>query len=230
MLSRKNYIFLGFQASIAIGLLSGCVVTSSPTGSGGTTETTTTATGTATTTTAGSGGSGGVGGSTSSTGTGTGGGTCVGETGAAVLADCETLNIAPASGASSSCGPNLDQAPPGYGLCKSGFELFNPGAVSNLVTCLGKIGVQEECKTDPLQACMDGMFASECVVASIATSCGEIKTTCGTDPFDVAKCATDLNPFSDTGLTQLSDCINKADPTLTCQAAYDGCYTQLLTF
>lgn len=230
MLSRKNYIFLGVQASVAIGLLSGCVITESPTGSGGTSETTSTSTGTttATTTTTGSGGSGGAGGGGSTSGTG--GSACVGEDGKAAVSDCELLNIAPAAGASSSCGPNLNEAPPGYGLCKRGFDLFNPGAVSNLVSCLGKIGVQDECKTDPLQACVDNMFAQECVIASIATSCGEIKTACGADPFDAGKCATDLNPFSDAGLKELSDCINAADPALNCQAAYDGCYTQVLTF
>lgn len=225
MLSRKNYIFLGIQASVAIGLLAGCVVTSGPTGSGGTSETTSTTVTTATTTTVGSGSS-----TSATTTSGTGGTGCVGEDGKAVIGDCELLNIAPASGASSSCGPNLNEAPPGYGLCKRGFTLFNPGAVSNLVACLGTIGVQDECKTEPLQACVDAMFKEECVIASIVTSCDGIKMTCGTDPFDAAKCATDVNPFSDTGLMELADCINMADATLTCQAAYDGCYDQVLTF
>ncbi len=235
MLSTKNYVLLGFQAAVAIGLLSGCVITSSPTGgssggggggsggSGGSDATVTSTVGATTTTTT------GVGGGTTTT-SGTGGTACVGETGTAMVADCEKINIAPAAGASSSCGPNLNEAPPGYGLCKRGFDLFNPGAATNLVSCLGKIGVQDECKTDPLQACVDGMFADECVIASIATSCGGIKMTCGNDPFDAAKCATDLNPFSDAGLTELSTCINSADPTLTCQAAYDKCYTEVLTF
>lgn len=223
MLSRKNYIFLGVQASVAIGLLAGCVVTTGPTGSGGSTETTSTTT--ATTTTVGSGGS-----TSATTTSGTGGSGCVGEDGKAVVADCELLNIAPASGASSSCGPNLNEPPPGYGLCKRAFDLFNPGAASNLVACLGTIGVQDECKTDPLQACVDSMFKQECVIATIATSCDGIKTTCGADPFDAAKCATDLNPFSDMGLTELSDCINKTDPAISCQAAYDACYDQVLTF
>ena len=229
MLSRKNYVFLGFQAAVAVGLLSGCVITSGPTGgggSGGFSETTVTSTVAATTTTTGVGG----GTTTGTTTTGTGGTGCVGETGTAVIADCEKINIAPAAGASSSCGPNMNEAPPGYGLCKTSFDLFNPGAVSDLVACLAKIGVEAECKTDPLQTCMNTMFADECVIPSIATSCGEIKTTCGNDPFDTAKCAEDLNPFSDAGLTALSTCINNADKTLNCQQAYDGCYTQLLTF
>jgi hypothetical protein len=231
MLSRKNYVFLGFQAAVAIGLLSGCVITSSPTGSGGsggsseTTTVATTTTGSATTTTAGVGGS-----TTTTTTSGTGGSACVGETGTAVIADCDKINIAPGAGAGSICGPKFDQPAPGYGLCKTSFDLFNPGAESTLVDCLAKIGVQDACKTDPLQACMDAMFADECVIPSIATSCGEIKTACANDPFDVAKCTADLNPFSDTGLTALSTCINMADPTLNCQQAYDGCYTELLTF
>lgn len=233
MLSRKNYIFLGFQASVAIGLLSGCVITTGPTGSTGSggSETTTvasTTTGSATTTTAGAGGSTSA--TTTTTTTGAGGAACTGETGSAVIADCEKLNIAPGSGAGSICGPKFDQPAPGYGLCKSSFDLFNPGAETNLVDCLAKIGVQDACKTEPLQACIDSMYAAECVIPSIATSCNEIKTACGADPFDAANCALDLNPFSDAGLKALSDCINNADPALNCQQAYDGCYTELLTF
>jgi hypothetical protein len=227
MLARKNYILLGTQAFIAIGLLAGCVVTTGPTGAGGSSGVTT---GTSEATTA-TGVGGGTSATTATTATsGTGGGACVGETGTGTIAECEKLNIAPAAGASSSCGPNMDEAPPGYGLCKRGFDLFNPGAVTSLVDCLATIGVQDECKTDPLQACVDKMFKDECVIASVGTSCDGIKTTCGADPFDSAKCATDLNPFSDKGLTELSDCINMTDPAVACQKAYDDCYTQVLTF
>lgn len=229
MLARKDYIFLGAQAFVAIGLLAGCVVTTGPTGAGGSTVNTSdvTAGGDTTASTV-----VGVGGATSATSgtTGAGGGACVGETGTAVIAECDKLNIAPAAGASSSCGPNMDEAPPGYGLCKRGFDLFNPGATTSLVDCLATIGVQDECHTDPLQACVDKMFANECVIASIGTSCDGIKTTCGADPFDSAKCATDLNPFSDMGLAELSTCINMTDPAVPCQKAYDDCYTQVLTF
>ena len=228
MLARKNYIFLGIQAFIAIGLLAGCVVTTGPTGAGGSSGVTSS---TAEAATTGVGG-GGVGGATSATSatSGTGGGACVGETGTAAIAECDKLNIAPASGASSSCGPNMNEAPPGYGLCKRGFDLFNPGAVTSLVDCLATIGVESECKTDPLQTCVDKMFKDECVIASIGASCDVIKTTCGADPFDAAKCATDLNPFSDKGLAEVSDCINTTDKAVACQKAYDDCYTQVLTF
>jgi hypothetical protein len=230
MLARKDYIFLGVQAFLAIGLLAGCVVTTGPTGSGGTSGVTTS--GSEATTGVGGGGVGGAtSATTATTGTaGTGGGACVGETGTAAIAECDKLNIAPASGASSSCGPNMDEAPPGYGLCKRGFDLFNPGATTTLVDCLATIGVQDECHTDPLQVCVDKMFKDECVIASIGTSCDGIKTTCGADPFDAAKCATDLNPFSDKGLAELSACINMTDPAVPCQKAYDDCYTQVLTF
>jgi hypothetical protein len=230
MLARKNYIFLGFQASIAISLLSGCVITESPTGAGGTSSDATTTTTAATTAAATTGGEGGT--VATGTTTGTGGTTCVGEDGDATLIDCDSINISPKAGASSSCGPNLDEAPPGYGLCQRGFTIFNTGAATNLRDCLATIGVQDECKTDPLQVCVDKMFNDECVIPSIATSCGEIKTACdaAADPFDTAKCTADLNPFSDAGLKELSDCINQTDPAINCQTAYEGCYTQVLTF
>lgn len=229
MLARKNYIFLAVQASVAIGLLSGCVITSSPTGSGGTSGDTTVTSAAATT---GGGGQGGAGVSGSTSGTG-GSVACVPETGVGVVADCNNLNITPKSGggaASSSCGDTLDQDPPGYGLCQRGFNIFNAGAATNLVACLGTIGVQDQCNIPPLQVCIDKMFVEECVIASIGTLCGEIKTTCVGDPFNTDTCAKDLNPFSDAGLKELSDCINATDPAISCQAAFDACYNEVLTF
>lgn len=226
MLARKNNLFLGLQAFATIGVLSGCVITEAPastTGVGGSSGVTTDAAATT-----GVGGSG-VGGGT----TGAGGATaCVGEKGDGLLADCDDLNITPVShggAASSSCGAGLNEDPPGYGLCTRGFEIFNPGAATTLVKCLATIGVQDECKTDPLQLCVEKMYDDECAVPSIKASCEGIAAACP-NPFDAAKCTTDLNPFSDTGTKELADCINAADPKLTCQQAYDDCYTQLLTF
>ncbi len=232
MLARKNYIFLGLQAFATIGLLSGCIITETPTGTsgaGGTPVTTTATTGdVGSSVTTGQGGAG-VGGGT----TGTGGAACVGETGDGQVADCDDLNITPVShggAASSSCGPGLNEDPPGYGLCTRGFKIFNPGAATTLVKCLATIGVQDECKSDPLQVCIEKMFDAECEIASIKESCEGIKTTCGTDPFDAVQCAKDLNPFSDAGTTELTDCINGMPTSQTCQKAYDDCYTKVLTF
>lgn len=215
MLVRKDYGFLGFQALVAIGLLGGCVVQSTgSTGTGGTDV--------KTTVTVGVGGAGGA-----------GGGDCVGETGTAVIADCDHLNITPPShggGATASCGATLDQEPPGYGLCTLSFTLFNPGATTTLVECLKTIGVESRCKEEPLQACIDKAYEAECPIAAVQTDCDGIKTTCGTDPFDAVQCAKDLNILSDEGLMKLSDCINTADPALTCQQAYDGCRDKILAF
>jgi hypothetical protein len=132
--------------------------------------------------------------------------------------------------ASSSCGPGLNEDPPGYGVCTRGFKLFNPGAATTLVECLATIGVQDACKSAPLQVCVDKMFDDQCEIASIKTSCEGIKTACGVDPFDAAKCAKELNPFSDAGTMEIADCMNAAPMALTCQQAYDGCYTEVLTF
>lgn len=233
MLVRKNYVFLGIQAFVATGLLAGCVITESPTGSTGAggTMTTATTTTTATTGTGGEGGSGVGGGTTTSTGTG--GVACVGETGKGVVADCDNLNITPEShggGASPICGPNLDEEPPGYVVCTRGFTLFNPGAATTLVECLATIGVESACKSDPLQACVDKMFADECVIPAITTTCDSIKTQCGADPFDAVQCGKDLNPFSDAGVMEISTCFNKVDPTISCQKAFDDCYTEVFTF
>src|SRR4051794_22476450 len=120
MLARNSLGFNGFKVLVAAGLLSGCVVTET-TGSGPTTGGATT-------------GAGGEGGQTtattattsSATTAGTGGAACVGETGKAVVADCDALNITPSNhggGAAIDCGDNLDQEPPGYGFCVHAFDI-----------------------------------------------------------------------------------------------------------
>src|SRR4051812_8105408 len=120
MLARNSHVFNGFKALVAAGLLTGCIVTE---GTG--TLPTTTGTG------SGTGGDGGAAATTTATSgtTGTGGGvSCVGETGKAVIDDCDGLKITPVShggGASPICGANLDEEPAGYYLCTHAFDLFN---------------------------------------------------------------------------------------------------------
>jgi hypothetical protein len=232
MLARNSHVFAGFKALFVASLLSGCVVTetngsglTTSGGNGGEAPTTAGATTTtATTTTAAT--------TTTST-TGAGGGACVGETGKAVIADCDALNITPSThggGAAVDCGDNLDQEPPGYGLCVHYFDVFNTGAMTTLVDCLATIGVQDECKIDPVQACVDSTYAAECTVDSIKAACDGVKTTCGADPFDADTCAKDLNPFSEAGVQAVEDCINNTDPSVSCQKAYDDCYTTVISF
>lgn len=236
MLSRKNYVLLGVQAFAAIGLLSGCFINSTPTGTtgaGGSILTTSVGTGGEGTTGVGGEGGGGVGGGTTGTSTGTGGGTCVGETGKGVVADCDDLNITPPShggGASATCGPKQDEEPPGYGLCTRGFEIFNTGAASTLLNCLATIGVQDRCKDALLDACIDKMYDSACEIPAIKAACGDIKTSCMNDPFDAVQCGKDLNPLSEAGVMEFGDCMNNADPTLNCQQAYDACHAEVLQY
>jgi hypothetical protein len=238
MLARKFGVFFGLVAFTGAAALEACVITEGPTGSTGsggatsaaTTDAATTGTGSTTATT-------GVGGGTATTaattGTGTGGSACIGDMGKGVVGDCDKMNITPSShggGAASICGMNLDEDPPGYGLCTRGFTIFTTGAATDLQTCLAAIGVQDECKTDPLQVCVDTMFKDACISADIQTSCDGIKTTCGTDPFDSAKCAKDMNPFSNAGLMEVETCINMTDPSVACQKAYDDCYATTMSF
>ncbi len=222
MLSRKNYILLGTQAFVAIGLLSGCVITETPSGSANTG-------GSATTVTVGAGGETGEGGAGVG---GSGGAACVGETGEGVVADCDKLNITPPShgGASKLCGDAFDQDPPGYGLCTRGFELFTAGASSELVKCLATIGVQDACNLPPLDACIDTMYDALCESADIKAACADIKDSCAGDPLDDVQCAKDLNPLSEDGVIQFGKCMNDADPNLNCQGAYDSCYALIFSY
>ncbi len=225
MLSRKNYILLGTQAFVAIGLLSGCVITEATSGSANTG-------GSATTVTVGAGGETGEGGAGVGGSGGTGGAACVGETGEGVVTDCNKLNITPEShgGASKLCGDAFDQDPPGYGLCTRGFELFTAGAASELVKCLATIGVQDACNVPPLDACIDKMYDALCVSADIKAACADIKSSCLADPLDDVQCAKDLNPLSQDGVMQFGKCMNDADATLNCQQAYDSCYGQVFSY
>jgi hypothetical protein len=224
MLSRKNYILLGTQAFVAIGLLSGCIVTETTSGSANT--------GGRATVTVGVGGESGEGGAGVGGSGGFGGGGCVGETGDSVVADCDKLNITPPShgGGSKLCGDAFDQEPPGYGLCTLGFQIFTAGASSVLVPCLATIGVQDACNQPPLDACIDEMYNALCASEAIATACGDIKTSCGADPLDAVQCAKDLNPLSETGVMVFGKCMNDADPNLNCQEAYNACYAQVFSY
>ena len=81
-------------------------------------------------------------GTTTTTTTTSGGMACIGIDGTGLVSDCDKLNIAPMKGASSTCGPKLDEPPPGYGICKHAFDIYTRGAATALKDCLARIGVQ----------------------------------------------------------------------------------------
>ncbi len=212
MLSRKNYILLGTQAFVAIGLLSGCIVTETTSGSANTG-------GSATTVTVGAGGESGEGGAGVGGSGGTGGAACVREAGEGVVADCDKLNITPPShgGASKLCGDAFDQDPRATGSARAASSSSPTARRARLVKCLATIGVQDACNQPPLDACIDKMYDALCASAAIKAACADIKTSCGADAFDDVQCAKDLNPLSDAGVMQFGKCMNDADPTLNCQ-------------
>ena len=228
MLARNLFAFFGLGAVFTAGLLGGCIIKTEPTGAGGSSSTTSSSSGQGEEPT----GTGGENtGGTGVGGTGAGGGDCVGVDGPHKVADCDTMNITPVShggAASSSCGDNLDQDPPGYLVCVHAFSIFTSGAASDLQDCLALIGVQDECTDEKWQACIDAMYADACPSSEIASACADIANTCGADPLDTKQCATDLNPFSNDGLQAFQDCFN-AHPNDACQVAYDACITEVLT-
>jgi hypothetical protein len=230
MLSRRVFpVFVG-PALVSAVLLSGCVIVS---GSGSSGAGSSDASGTS-----GTSGGGGFGGddgqttvTTSQTGsTASGTGVCVGSDGVGTVSRCEELNIAPSQGATKQCGVNKDELPPGYNLCLRGYSLFTNGSADELQSCLALIGVQNECDIPPVQDCVDQMFADACVAPEVADNCQSIATKCAGEAFDVTKCADDLRPFSNDGLTEILNCFSVSDPKLTCQQAYDSCYDQVFTF
>lgn len=151
---------------------------------------------------------------------------CTGESGAGLVTDCDHLLITPVTyggPAPANCGPTHDQAGSGYLNCLRSFTIFNRGASTNLVHCLGTIPTAAACDEAPVMACLDAMFAAECVIPSIGPECEAIRTSCGTDPFDATACARELNVFSDAGLAEMNSCLRNSDPSVPCQSAYDSC-------
>jgi hypothetical protein len=228
MLTRHSYASLALYLVLPAALVGGCVVASEPS------DTDTDIDQTSTSASSGTSGSGGSGGSTGQGGYG-GQGVCVGADGTGqTVAACDTLNISPTQGASRQCGVGLNEDPFGYVFCKRAFTLFTPGQTEDLVACLATIGVQSACDAQPVQDCVDQMYAHACTYTAISETCSQISTQCSTstDPgINVELCIAQLNPFSSSGLQQLVDCMDPTNnPDLTCQQAYDTCVEQLESF
>jgi len=236
MQSRATFALILTTVGFAA-FMSGCIVIGNPNdnsgGSGGSGGRETV--GVTTTGTGGTGGTGGQstgGGGTGGSGGAGGGTSCVGpDEGGATVASCDAMNITPATqgGSASQCtdmGATFN--PPGYDLCKHIFDIYTKGAASYVQSCLSKIGVEpaNACDQAQVDACATSVYAAVCPNATAASTCQTIGSSCSTagQAFDTQLCQTSLNPFNDTAITDLVGCFNTADPTLTCQAAFDDCY------
>ncbi|WP_437283728.1 hypothetical protein WME90_41280 [Sorangium sp. So ce375] len=178
-----------------------------------------------------SGGDGGQGGSTTGGGDGGqgGGDACIeASDGNLTVDDCEDLNIAPAQGATSQCGPNRNEEPSGYALCKRGFAIFAPGHAADLVDCLSDIGVQNACDEDPPQQCVSRIYLNACPDQAVAI-CNVISGSCDAGTFDAASCAKDMNPINTATQEDVVECMNN-NLDVTCQQAYDTCFGEVLYF
>ena len=213
----------------------GCTITqvdSLPdrTSSNSTTTTTTTGDPTTTSGTGGTGGTGGAGGAGNG-GAGGGGGSCVGVdgTGVAVTA-CDMMNISPQSvggPASSICGANQNEDPPGYDYCLAGFDVYTSGSFENFQACLANIGVEpaNACDQQLVFDCVAKVYNEACQRAEIDELCEGFETDCANigQTFDIVKCSIDLAPLSNVGVQEYGDCVNDAPPEETCQQAHDLC-------
>ncbi len=230
--SHRSLALLGTTVTV-VGLWAGCTVKEVDTNnqSGSTTG------GNTTSTTSSSSGGGEGGGSTTSTTTGNGGSGggagCVGEAGTGqTAAACDTMLITPSSQggpASSNCGPNMDEDPPGYGACLLAFDLYTEGSFENFQACLALITVEpvNACDINQVSDCVTKVYDEACDSADVAAVCDGLGTGCATDPFDVAKCKDDLRPFSNAGLQIYADCFNGKPIDVTCQDAHDQCFAEI---
>lgn len=239
MLSRMHSsIALSLLASAC--LFAGCVITDGNIDDDeDPTSTTTATTSSSTTGTTGGGGEGGAGGSGAGVGGsgGSGGGvSCVGIDGTGLDAkSCDNMNITPTSAGGSAASICDDMGgisgmnpPPGYGACQHGFEVFNPGPAEYFQKCLAKIGVEpaNACAFEPLQKCVNDMYAITCAVEETTKRCETLAGACmmAGQNFDAAGCAFDLAPFNTKALSDYEDCFNAADPMLTCEQAHQQCF------
>lgn len=239
--NRMNLVVLGICAAAFAG---GCKIKSVDTstdpettyqegevGGGGTGGTATTSTstgtgGTATTTT-----STNTGGTTTTTTTTTTTSTCFGEgdPNGWTKASCNGSNV-PIEAAADNCGPNVDEVPPGKGICALGYDLYKLGAAQALEDCLATIGVEpaNACDESKVAACTQAMYEGACDDPASDEVCDNMKTACAADPFGSVGCKDDLRPLNSAALEQFVDCFN-AKPNDPCQTAYDTCMDDLLT-
>ncbi len=228
MLARHRHSFLALTL-ILPALYGGCVVATEDTDND-VDQTTSSGVSTSSSTGGGDGGEGGQGGAGGDGGEGGqgGSGACIeAEDAAVAVADCEELNIAPAQGATSQCGDTGDQVPFGYAVCKRAFTIYAESHVEDLLDCLSDIGVERACDDPPVNACVERMYDNACTGQSVG-DCDLIASSCGTDPFDTAKCAAQLNPISEAGYTELVECMND-NLDVTCQQAYDECLVEVIS-
>lgn len=191
----------------------------------------------------GQGGQGGGGGGAGVGGAGGSGGGCVKpEDGSSDALACDAMNITPTSAggtAKSVCddmgGTNGAFDPPGYGGCKHGFTVFTHGAANTLQDCLATIAGDPAtaCALKPVSDCFFEASIKACPSQISADTCDKIGTACSGagQAFDPAACLIQLNPMLDAAIATLVDQFNNADPSLSCQDAFDQAYSNVvLTF
>lgn len=180
-----------------------------------------------TSTTAGAGGdatgAGGAGGGDATSGAGGYGGDpyCLDGQGTGETAEmCEELAIAPA--AAGLCEDGWE--PLGYAACHRSFEIWEGGFAEELAACLATIPAEDACLEDPVLACVENLYVDTCEITYIEDTCQSWAATCSEygESLDATQCYADLTPFNDTGLTELTDCMNEIDAP--CQQRYDTCF------
>ena len=123
--------------------------------------------------------------------------------------------------------------PLGWGVCHRGHAIYTQGAWEVLQGCLSEISVApaDACDPDLVDACLDDMYEAACERPTNDAFCESFATQCGDGTVNVELCQTELRPFSDAGISDLTSCINdEADPALDCGGAYDFCIGEVLAF
>lgn len=162
---------------------------------------------------------------TATTGTGGGDPYCLDGVGTGeTMAMCDELAISPEN--FGVCEDGFTAL--GYAACARSFEIWEDGFAEAFAECLSYIPAEQACEEQPVLDCVDSLYTETCEMPFIQDSCQYWADTCaegGDDTLDVAQCYSDITPFNDDGILQLTDCMNVVDGT--CGERYDYCFEEV---
>jgi hypothetical protein len=117
----------------------------------------------------------------------------------------------------------------GYDACVRVYDIWDVGHAEQLADCLADVAPADFCAPEPFSNCVGEAYAFACYSDYIADNCSYWNDLCFEegDALDVSKCTNDLQPFSEAGLYELSDCMNSIEGT--CQERYDLCFEGMTT-
>ena len=152
---------------------------------------------------------------------------CLGPEGTSLAATvCDELAI----NVGQVCGDDGDEPAISYLSCVHGFQIFNPGHAESFASCLGSIGADQACETDPVGDCAVAVYDDTCEIDYIDELCTDMSDYCNNqgDALDVATCSSTLYPINPESINSMIGCMNQS-LLGTCGERFDSCFDELIT-